>query len=236
MKIALLGYGKMGRMIEKLAHQRGHQVVFISDPSCNTESSSTSLENADVAIEFTVPESAVNNLISCFQSGVPVVCGTTGWLAHWDKVAAKVKEYDGGLFYASNYSLGVNLFFKLNRELAKLMNGYPDYQVNMIETHHTQKLDAPSGTALTLAHDIIDHHQGYEQWVLNTLAPKSLPVFALREGQVSGTHEINYVSLADKISIRHEAFSREGFAAGAIAAAEFMVAKKGIFSMEDMLG
>lgn len=237
MKIALFGYGKMGKMIERMAHQRGHQVVFISDPSFQNQSEATTLEQADVAIEFSIPESAADNLLDCFRSQVPVVCGTTGWLDQWDMVTGKLKELDGGLFYASNFSLGVNLFFRLNQQLAKIMSEYSDYQANIIETHHTQKLDAPSGTALTLAKDLMKESSGYQDWVLNQAGETNeLAVFSIREGKVPGTHEINYVSGSDKISIRHEAFSREGFAAGAIAAAEFMAGKKGLFSMQDMIG
>ncbi len=191
---------------------------------------------ADVAFEFTRPESAFENYLEAFKQGVPVVSGTTGWLDKFELVKNSCIENDVAFFYASNFSLGVNLFFKLNRKLGELMNGFSDYQAHIEEIHHTNKLDAPSGTAISLAEHIIAENTNYKTWRLNPYSKHNdLPVFSIREGQVTGTHSIHYVSEIDKITIRHEAFNRQGFANGAMIAAEFLIGKKGVFDMDDLL-
>lgn len=238
MRIALLGYGKMGKMIERIAVERGHEVVLIVDESNRTSVTDEELKQADVAIEFTMPAVAVDNYKWCFDNGIPVVSGTTGWLEKWEEITAYCRERGGSFFYASNFSIGVNLFFHLNRYLAKLMNGFADYQVFIEETHHIHKLDAPSGTAITLAEGILDNHSGYRSWQLaqgEAMPGEVVPVTAKRIGEVPGTHVVNYKSSVDKIEIRHEAFSREGFARGAVLAAEFLKGKTGVYGMEDML-
>lgn len=237
MKIALIGYGKMGKAIENIALQRGHEVVLRLDVG-NTEDFAR-LGEADVAIEFTRPESALSNLAHCFKAQVPVVCGTTGWLSHFNAAKSACLEAQSALFYASNYSIGVNIFFAINRRLAEMMNPYDHYGVKMTEIHHTQKLDAPSGTAITLAEGIIDHIDRKEKWVLDEgepVADNAIAIKAERIDPAPGTHIINYDSAIDSIEIKHTAHSREGFATGAVVAAEWLVGKKGVFSMKDMLG
>ncbi len=236
MNIALIGYGKMGRLIHELAQKRNHQVVCIIDEGNRSDIDSKAFREADVAFEFTNPESAVQNFLDAFEQNVPVVSGTTGWLEHWETVSQACRKANGALFYASNFSLGVNLFFKINRKLAELMAGFPDYQAHIEEIHHTKKLDAPSGTAISLADQILEFNKSWKNWKLNPYAKhKELPVFSLREGNVTGTHSVHYVSEIDKLSIRHEAFSRHGFAIGAILSAEFLKGKKGIYGMDDLL-
>lgn len=245
MKIAIIGYGKMGKTIERLALNAGHSVPVILDNPPGAESVEADrkeswiarLQTVDVAIEFTRPEAAPTNIEWCLDAGVPVVCGTTGWLADYARVAKLVEEKNGTLFYASNFSIGVNLFFALNKYLARLMNHQTDYGVSLTEIHHIHKLDAPSGTALTLAEGILEELPGLEKWELGALsAPGVLPIEALREGEVPGTHIVEYRSDIDSIMIRHEAYSREGFAQGAIHAGAWVIGKKGIFQMKDMLG
>ena len=238
MKLALIGYGKMGRAIEELALAAGHEVVLRIRSSAGTNWDRQQLKQADVALEFTRPESAVNYLKLCFELGVPVVCGTTGWLDQLADVLAARDHYDGGFFYASNFSIGVNMAFHLNRVLAAMMNDQPDYRTEMTEIHHTQKLDAPSGTAITLAEDIIAEIGRLDEWILQTeqKMPNQLPITSLREGQVPGTHEIRYISDIDTITLRHEAHSREGFARGALRAVEWMNNRKGYYGMKDLLG
>ena len=194
------------------------------------------LDRIDVAIEFSRPESAFQNIVSCLENGVPVVCGTTGWLDHLDEAIQLTEKYQGGLFYASNYSIGVNLFFALNRKLARVMSQYQQYEVRMEEIHHTQKLDAPSGTAITLAEGLIAELPGKDTWV-NQLEhrPSEVPILSKRIDQVPGTHTISYQSKIDTITISHVAHSREGFARGALAAAEWLRGKQGFYGMEDML-
>lgn len=237
MKIAILGYGKMGQMIEQMAIKKGHEIITVMDPELkNHRSNHINLNQADVAVEFSNPESAVQNYLLCFEAGVPVVSGTTGWLKDWKFIMSQVEKYQACFFYASNFSLGVNLLFKINQQVAKMMSAFPDYELNILEAHHTAKKDAPSGTAITLANQLIEQNPAYDDWSLNTYGrEKHLPIFSLREGKITGVHTVNYVSQTDKISIRHEAFGREGFAAGAIAAAEFVIGKNGIFTMEDLL-
>ena len=235
MKIALIGYGKMGKTIEQIALQRGHQIVSIIDINNTADFESEAFRSADVAIEFTTPATALGNYMRCFAANVPVVSGTTGWLSHLDEVKAKCEQEGKTFFYASNFSVGVNIFFALNRYLAKIMNGFPAYDVRMTEVHHIHKLDAPSGTAITLAEGILDNVERKERWTLETAEqPTDLPIHAIREGEVPGIHEIIYESEADTISIKHDAKSRAGFALGAVIAAEFTAGKKGFLGMNDL--
>ena len=235
MKIALIGYGKMGKTIEQIARQRGHQIVSIIDINNTADFDSEAFRSADVAIEFTTPATALGNYMRCFEANVPVVSGTTGWLPHLDEVKAKCEQEGKTFFYASNFSVGVNIFFALNRYLAKIMNGFPAYDVRMTEVHHIHKLDAPSGTAITLAEGILDNVERKERWTLETAEqPTDLPIHAIREGEVPGIHEIIYESDADTISIKHDAKSRAGFALGAVIAAEFTAGKKGFLGMHDL--
>ena len=235
MKIALIGYGKMGKTIEQIALQRGHQIVSIIDINNTADFESEAFRSADVAIEFTTPATALGNYMRCFEANVPVVSGTTGWLEHLDEVKAKCEQEGKTFFYASNFSVGVNIFFALNRYLAKIMNGFPAYDVRMTEVHHIHKLDAPSGTAITLAEGILENVERKERWTLETAEqPTDLPIHAIREGEVPGIHEIIYESEADTISIKHDAKSRAGFALGAVIAAEFTAGKKGFLGMSDL--
>lgn len=235
MKIALIGYGKMGKTIEQIARQRGHQIVSIIDINNTADFDSEAFRSADVAIEFTTPATALGNYMRCFEANVPVVSGTTGWFSHLDEVKAKCEQEGKTFFYASNFSVGVNIFFALNRYLAKIMNGFPAYDVRMTEVHHIHKLDAPSGTAITLAEGILDNVERKERWTLETAEqPTDLPIHAIREGEVPGIHEIIYESDADTISIKHDAKSRAGFALGAVIAAEFTAGKKGFLGMHDL--
>lgn len=236
MNIALIGYGKMGHEIEKIALQRGHNIVSIIDMNNLEEFNSPAFKSADVAIEFSTPDSAIQNYRKCFEVGVAVVAGTTGWLEHLDEVKRACAEQGKTFFYASNYSLGVNIFFALNKYLAKIMNNYPSYEVKMEEVHHIHKLDAPSGTAITLAEDLIKEVDRKERWSLEVEEKQTdLPIHCIREGEVPGIHEIIYESEADIITIKHDAKSREGFALGAVLAAEFTNGKKGFLGMGDML-
>jgi len=238
MKVALIGYGKMGKAIEQICLERGHEIAgIISDP----EDSFDKIQGADVAIEFTMPESAVKNISSCFENNIPVVVGTTGWYDSYEEIVAECKEKDACLFTATNFSLGVNVFFKLNAYLAKLMNNFPDYNIKMEEVHHKQKLDAPSGTAITLAHGIIEEVYRKDKWMsieegnIESLDSFELPIHSFREDNVPGTHNIQYDSDIDSIEIKHTAHNRKGFALGAVLAAEFIKGKKGILGMDDML-
>lgn len=230
MKIALLGYGKMGKTIEKIALHRGHTIVIKA-----SQNDTYDITKADVAIDFSVPSSAFNNVIHCFKNNVPIISGTTGWLADFDKAVARCKEYDGAFIYASNFSVGVNVFFDLNIKLARLMAALKDYNVSISEIHHTQKLDTPSGTAISLAEQIMTEHSGYNSWNLNNSSNSSIPIEAKRLDGVTGTHEVNYASNIDTISIKHEAHNRDGFALGAILAAEWILNKTGVFTMRDVL-
>jgi 4-hydroxy-tetrahydrodipicolinate reductase len=230
MKIALLGYGKMGKVIEKVAEQRGHQIVLRKDNTTSFDG----LELADVAIDFSVPTSAVENISACFDRLVPVVCGTTGWLNDYNKVVDLCQEKQAAFLYGSNFSLGVNLFFELNRKLAQLMLPHEQYKVSMEEIHHTQKLDAPSGTAISLANDIIAN-SNYSSWTLSDAKDNEIAISAKRIENVPGTHSVFYDSAVDQIEIKHTALSREGFALGSVLAAEWIIGKKGVFSMKDVL-
>ncbi|GGK33003.1 4-hydroxy-tetrahydrodipicolinate reductase [Yeosuana aromativorans] len=231
MNIALLGYGKMGKTIEKIAQQRGHNIVLTVDK----DDHDYDITKADVAIDFSIPSVAFNNICNCFNNGVPVVSGTTGWLQDYDKALALCKEKQGAFIYASNFSLGVNIFFELNKTLARMMSNLKQYQVSMEEIHHTQKLDAPSGTAITLANGIIAEHSNYEHWKLDESREHTIPITAKRIEDVPGTHTITYESEVDKITIEHHAYNRQGFALGAVIAAEWLVEKTGVFTMNDVL-
>jgi 4-hydroxy-tetrahydrodipicolinate reductase len=230
MKIALLGYGKMGKVIEKVALSRGHQIVLRKTSSSSFEE----LENADVAIDFSIPDAAVGNIRSCFDTNVPVICGTTGWLSQYEEMVTLCKVKNGAMIYGSNFSLGVNLFFEMNTYLAKLMSKFDQYKVRMEEIHHTQKLDSPSGTAITLANDIIQQSH-YTNWVLQNAHLNEVLIDAQRIENVPGTHTVIYDSEIDSIEIKHTAHNREGFALGAVIAAEWIIGKKGVFSMKDVL-
>ena len=237
MKIALLGYGKMGHAIEEIALQKGHKIVLrITDENLE-ELTKENIRKADVAIEFTNPQSAVRNILFCLNENVPVVCGTTGWLTQLKTVEEKCKEINGGFLYASNFSIGVNIFFELNKKLAALLKPHPDYNVAIEEIHHTQKKDAPSGTAITLAEQIIETSSKKNEWInSDTENENELSIISKRIDEVAGTHSVKYSSTVDDIEIIHAAHNRKGFAEGAVLAVEFLVDKKGIFSMKDVLG
>ncbi|MGX5817411.1 4-hydroxy-tetrahydrodipicolinate reductase [Chitinophaga lutea] len=236
MKIALIGYGKMGKTIEAIALQRGYEIVHRIDVNSPELLEKEHLGQADVAIEFTTPETAYHNILKCFDANVPVVCGTTGWLDKLPEVTAQCLEKHQAFLYASNFSIGVNIFFELNRRLAELMGPHADYNVSMEEIHHTQKKDAPSGTAITLAEQILDKVPGKKEWVNHaTKVPGELGIISKRIDPAPGTHIIEYHSPIDTITITHTAHSREGFAAGAVTAAAWLKGKKGIFSMKDVL-
>ena len=236
MKIALIGYGKMGKTIEQIGLSRGHQIVSIVDINNPEEFQSANFKSADVAIEFTTPATAFDNYMKSFAAGVPVVSGTTGWLDRIGEIKEKCEKEGKTFFYASNFSIGVNIFFALNKYLAKIMNNFPSYNISMTETHHIHKLDAPSGTAITLAEGILENVDRKERWTLETAEqPTDLPIHAIREGEVPGIHEVTYESDVDYISIKHDAKSRAGFALGAVVAAEFTAGKKGFLGMDDML-
>lgn len=236
MKIALLGYGKMGKTIETIALERGHTVVFRIDVNNAEDREKFSRETVDVVIEFSSPHAAADNLRFCMEKGLKVVCGTTGWLQHKTEIEGLCEANKASFFYASNYSIGVNLFFHLNKVLARLMAPQKQYTVFTSEIHHTEKLDAPSGTAITLAEGIIENNEDKTSWVNNILAkPGEVPIWSSREGKVPGTHTIKYISDVDEIEIRHEAYSRTGFALGAVLAAEWLADKVGIYGMDDML-
>lgn len=230
MKIGLFGYGKMGKMIEQIAQERGHRIVAkIDEDSINVDFGSM-----DVAIDFSTPDAAFNNITGCFKHGVPVISGTTGWLDRYSDAVSHCEQNKGAFIYASNFSLGVNIFFELNEQLAKMMAGLQQYKVSMEEIHHTQKLDAPSGTAISLAEGIIQNTT-YEKWELDTSEEKTISIHSIREGMVPGTHSITYESDVDSIEIKHKAHNRQGFALGAVIAAEWIQGKTGVFTMKDVL-
>lgn len=237
MRIALLGYGKMGKVIEQIALQRGHEISAKIDVSNRTEILALSRENTDVVIEFSSPESAYGNLKYCMEFGLPTVCGTTGWLQHKPEIEKLCVENKAAFFYASNYSIGVNLFFELNKTLARLMNPHKEFKVSTDEIHHTEKKDAPSGTAITLAEGIINNLSDKNNWVNNQIATESeVAIWSSREGKVPGTHTVKYISDVDQIEITHIAHSRNGFALGAVIAAEWLSNKEGVFGMKDLMG
>ena len=235
MKIALIGYGKMGHAIEQIALQRGHEIVSVIDVNNQEDFTSDAFKSADVAIEFSMPAVAMDNYRRAFAAGVPVVSGTTGWLEHLPEIKEACKAGQT-FFYASNFSLGVNIFFALNKYLSKIMNDFPAYDVRMVETHHVHKLDAPSGTAITLAEGLIDNIERKNKWVEGKEpAEDEIGICSVREGEVPGIHTVIYESDVDTISITHDAKSRMGFALGAVIAAEFTCGKKGFLTMQDML-
>lgn len=238
MKIALIGYGKMGKAIEEIALERGHQIVL----KCNSELpvEKADFSNVDVAIEFTKPDLAVHHIEFCLNNNISLVVGTTGWNEKLNDVTALTNQTNGALLYASNFSIGVNIFFELNKKLAQLMKGHAEYTPHMEEIHHLQKLDAPSGTAISLANDMLDHNQDYIAWVhAREEKPytnsKQIAITSLRQPDVPGTHTIQYTSAIDSITITHEAHNRKGFASGSVIAAEWLFGKKGIFTMNDVL-
>jgi 4-hydroxy-tetrahydrodipicolinate reductase len=236
MKVAILGYGKMGKTIEPILIERGHEIPLKVNANNLEDLTLENLRKCDVAIEFTQPESAIDNYRLCFEAGIPVVSGTTGWLAHLDMVKEEMKDANGTLFYAPNYSIGVNIFFKVNEFLAKLMNKQRSYDVALEEIHHTQKLDSPSGTGIRTADIIIEALDHKTKWAENVKsAENELLIKVKREDNVPGTHIVEYISDVDKISLGHTAFSRQGFALGAVLAAEFVLGKKGFYEMNDLL-
>ncbi|PZX63688.1 4-hydroxy-tetrahydrodipicolinate reductase [Hydrotalea sandarakina] len=237
MKIALIGYGKMGQAIEQIALNKGHEIVLKIDVNNIHEFTNENLQKADVAIEFTGPHSAFQNVMQCINWGVPVVCGSTGWLEKLHEVEDACKQKNGAFIYASNFSIGVNLFFELNKFLAHLMKKHSEYNVSLTEIHHTQKKDAPSGTAITLAEQIMQEITTKHKWVNNpTQQPEELSIISERIDPAPGTHKVLYQSPIDDIEIIHTAHNRVGFAGGAVLAAEFLKDKKGIFTMKDVLG
>ncbi len=236
MNIVLLGYGKMGKVIEKIALDRGHQIVARIDITNRHEFEALSPSQIDAVIEFSHPSSAFENVKACLNKGVPVVCGTTGWLENKPAVEALAIEKDGAFFWSSNYSIGVNIFFQLNKMLARLMKPQKQYSVSTTEIHHTEKKDSPSGTAITIAEGLIENLEGKSKWINNeNPADDEIAIWSAREGKVPGTHIVKYISEIDQIEISHIAHGREGFALGAVIAAEWLVGKKGVFGMSDLL-
>lgn len=232
MKIALLGYGQMGKAIEKIALKRGHQIVLKVD----SKTTNYDVSMADIAIDFSIPSSAESNIQKCFDNNIPVVSGTTGWHSRINEIITYCNDKNGAFITATNFSLGVHVFFELNEQLAKVMRNLKQYDIDIEEIHHTKKLDAPSGTAITLAEGIIKHTDK-KNWALDvTNNQETLPITAKRIPEVTGTHTINYTSEIDTISINHTAHNREGFALGAVIAAEWLVGKKGVYTMKDVLG
>jgi len=236
MKIALLGYGKMGHAIEEIAVKRGHEIVLKINDQNLEDLTKENIRKANVAIEFTNPDSALDNILFCLNENVPVVCGTTGWLKNLKTIEDKCRELNGSFLYASNFSVGVNIFFELNKKLATLLKPHPAYDVALEEIHHTQKKDAPSGTAITLAEQIIAISDKKDKWINSESENENeLSIISKRIDEVAGTHSVKYSSPVDDIEIIHTAHNRQGFAEGAVLAAEFIVDKKGIFSMKDVL-
>ena len=236
MKIALIGYGKMGKTIERLALENNHKIDLIIDEDTLDEFTEENLRKVDVAIEFSTPETAFENITKCINSGVPVVSGTTGWLDRFDEIVDLCKTENGAFFYASNFSLGVNVTFKLNEYLAGIMKHFPEFEISIDETHHIHKLDAPSGTAITLANGIMHHIKRKKSWLKGSTKEKGkIGIISHREGEVPGTHIVKYDSLIETIEIIHHSKSREGLALGALTAASFLVGKTGIFNMDDLL-
>ena len=236
MNIALIGYGKMGHEIEKIISERGLNLAIVIDKDNYSDFTAENFKNIDVAIEFSTPAAAFDNIMKCIEFSVPVVCGTTGWLDRISEVTAKCNEMNGTFFYASNYSIGVNIFRVINKTLAKFMNQYPQYEATMIEEHHSQKVDYPSGTAITLAEELIQNVDRISTWTDKTTIDSSeLSIAATRRSNVPGTHIVEWEAEEDSIKITHRAKGRKGFATGAVVAAEFICGKKGIYSMDDIL-
>jgi 4-hydroxy-tetrahydrodipicolinate reductase len=236
MNIALIGYGKMGKEIEQIAISRGHVITLKIDITNADSCTVDELKKVDVAIEFSTPESAIKNIYKCFDANIPIVVGTTGWLNRLEEVKEKCSEKKQTLFYASNYSIGVNLFFRLNAYLAQLMNSYPNYNPKMEEVHHVHKLDSPSGTAISLANKVVEKLERKSKWVNeSTSVENELEIISKRIDEVPGTHTVTYSSDVDEISMTHTAHSRKGFALGAVIAAEWIKGKKGVFGMKDLM-
>ena len=236
MKIALIGYGKMGKTIEKLGLEQGHKFPLKIDLNNAGDLNSENVAGIDVAIEFSAPAAAPANVLRCIELGLPVVSGTTGWNSRIEEVNLSCKSQNGAFFYASNFSIGVNILFAMNRQLAKIMNKFPQYQASMEEVHHIHKLDAPSGTAITLLDGIIEQHEGSKKWSLEKSEdPSEIHIDALREGEVKGKHTVRYESPLDSISLSHDAKSRKAFVEGVLLAATFISDKKGVFGMSDLL-
>lgn len=237
MNIALIGYGRMGHEIEAIALKRGHVIKLIIDQHNADDLNNINLKGIDVAIEFSFPGAAYSNISKCFESRVPVVSGTTGWLDNYDNAVNLCKKFASAFIHSSNYSIGVNLLFRLNSELAKQMESYKDYQVSIEEIHHTKKLDAPSGTAITMANGISQNNSDYHGWCFESEKLSGMiPIHSVREGDVPGTHTVTWDSEIDTISLKHEAKNRTGLALGAVIAAEFISSRKGIFTMNDVMG
>ena len=237
MKIALIGYGKMGRAIEEIALQRGHEMVLKIDIGNTGEFTQTNLSQADIAIEFSSPHSAFENVMKCLEFNTPVVCGSTGWLQNYPEAETFCRKQNGALLYSSNYSIGVNIFFELNKKLSELMAAREEYDVSLVEIHHTQKKDAPSGTAITLAEQILQNVRRKKSWVNHTTDnPRELEIISERTDPAPGTHRVKYSSSIDDLEIIHTAHNRMGFATGAVLAAEFLKGKTGVFSMKEVLG
>lgn len=236
MKIALLGYGKMGKTIEKIALERGHEICLKIDSKNQENLTDNSLQNADAAIEFSTPNTVINNIEKCFKNRLPVVVGTTGWYDEWNRIKQLCYDQKGTLLTATNFSVGVNLFFELNKKLTQIMASNSDYKAEITEIHHTEKLDSPSGTAISIAEDLIENHPNYNNWVNEASENKnSLFIHSIREEDVKGTHLVKYESEIDLISIEHFAKNRNGFALGAVLSAEYIHQKTGIFTMKDVL-
>ena len=236
MRIVLIGYGKMGKEIERIAMDRGHQIVSKIDIENPDDLISLTNKEVDVAIEFSNPISAFSNIMKCIEKQIPIVCGTTGWLEKKAEVEKATQSFDSTFFYASNYSIGVNLFFKLNKQLAKLMQPHAGYDIYTNEIHHLEKKDSPSGTAITIAEGIMSQYSNKKKWVNNEIpAADEIAIWSQRESTKPGTHTVKYISKVDQIEVTHEAFSREGFALGAVIAAEWILGKKGVLGMDDML-
>ncbi len=235
MNIALVGYGKMGRIIKEVANERHHDIVAIIDVGNTEELDKLSQKNVDVAIEFSTPQTAFDNIKSCLNQGIPTISGTTGWLDRFEEIVDYCEKNNGAFLYASNFSLGVNLFFKMNRWLARIMKQHIDYKVSLEEIHHLQKLDKPSGTAISLAEHILNERKELDHWTIKHAANNELQITSIRENQVPGTHTISYDSPTDKIEIKHFAKSREGFATGAVLVSEWIVGKTGVLTMDDFL-
>lgn len=235
MNIAIIGYGKMGKEIKSLAESRGHVISLIIDVDNTNELNPKNVKNIDVAIEFTTPETAVKDYKFCFDNNIPVVSGTTGWLSEYENIIDLCKNKNQTFFYASNFSIGVNILFEVNKYLAKIMNKFKEYDVSIDETHHIHKLDKPSGTAISLANQIINNIDKKNNWELNSTIKENININSFREDEVTGIHKIKYKSDIDEITLSHSAYNRKGFALGAVLAAEFIRNKKGVYSMKDLI-
>jgi 4-hydroxy-tetrahydrodipicolinate reductase len=235
MRLAIIGYGKMGKEIASVARKRNHSIDLIIDADNTSDLNAANLSGIDAAIEFSSPGAAFNNILTCLRAGTPIVSGTTGWLDRWEEVKNVCNERGGALFYASNFSIGVNILFAINSTLAAIMNGFPQFDVRMEEVHHIHKADAPSGTAITLAEQIVEKLEKKDKWTLEKGDARTIHINARREGEVNGFHSVSYESEADTITISHNAKSRKGFAEGAVLAAEYLEGKQGIHSMKEML-